>query len=100
MQALLVVDLLQEHTNARLGLSQMAIFRAVDLFVLQGFHERFARGVVPEAVLLTSSAGPVFCCGPGTLRLVSQYQLDVYSDERTFGKLKPSLGPGLGHAPI
>ena len=47
VQALLVVDLLQKHAHAGLGLGQIAIFRAVDLFVLQGFHKRFARGIVP-----------------------------------------------------
>ena len=47
VQAFLVVDLLQEHANARLGLGQMAIFGAVDLFVFQSFHKRFARGIVP-----------------------------------------------------
>ena len=46
VQALLVVDLLQEVMDRGARLGQVPVFVAMDLFLLQGFHERLAGRVV------------------------------------------------------
>src|SRR6266478_2511532 len=46
VQSLLIVDAFQELTDLRVGVSQVAVLGAINLFVLQCFHERLAGRVV------------------------------------------------------
>ena len=46
VQPLLIVDAFPELTDLRVGVSQVAVLAAIDLFVLQRFHERLAGRVV------------------------------------------------------
>src|SRR5258706_13626743 len=39
MQPLLVIDVFQELTDLRIGIGQVAVLPAIDLFILQRFHE-------------------------------------------------------------
>jgi len=48
VKPLLIVDLVQKLGDAGAGFPQVAVFAAVDLFVLERFHKRFAGGVVPR----------------------------------------------------
>jgi hypothetical protein len=41
----LIIDTLQEFTNAAVGILEIAVFVAVNLLLFQGFHERLARRV-------------------------------------------------------
>src|SRR3982751_913063 len=48
VKAFAVVDLFEELVNGCASVAQMPVFVAMHLFVLQSFHEGFARGVVPR----------------------------------------------------
>jgi len=45
MKSFLIIDALQELTDAGAGVVEVAVFVAIDLFVLERFHEGFASGV-------------------------------------------------------
>jgi hypothetical protein len=51
VQAFLVVDFFQEPADAAAGLGEVAIFAAVNLFVLQGLDKGLARRIIPGITL-------------------------------------------------
>jgi hypothetical protein len=67
MESLLVVDLLQKAPDRRPRLGQVTILLAVDFFVLQRLHERFASGVVPRAPALAHAEAPAVLPNPANV---------------------------------
>lgn len=54
VKPLAVIDLFKEPLDRTVSIGQIAVFLAVDLFVFQSLHERFAGGVVAKDFLCGS----------------------------------------------